>query len=703
MSHVDKIWFTRPVWERRKAVNTLSCGLILNWLLSVCCARAQAQDYHSETVISPTRYTVESSAAASHLDTEDSRIGNVDTAQILTREPDLHVRRTGGLNGPAYLTIRGADANATHYSLDGVPIHSASTDAFDINALMGEMVGRIDVYRTTLPIALGAPSPGGVVDFRLRDSSKKEAWAVASWGSWMTRKLSAATTMPHDNGYTRIAASYRGSRGNYLFYDTNGTDRNLLDDTPNQIRENNDFNQGSILLIHEQKVDNWRLRFSSLTGVYEGGVPGIDIAQSKTARRSRIQEWMALHAKTRAGKEERTDVSLVASLSASRLRYHDLLGEIGYGRQERSDGQVGGYLAVRTSTWLPHQLSVHAVVDTQLEAYHPNDRVSPVIIASAGRVTPSVGVEGRWESKNDRFSVSAGTRYHHYIQYNDSREGPGAPEPHTATPALSPQIGMTAKVVQSNKTTLTLFGYLSRTHRQPGFAELFGDNGTSIGNADLKMEKQSGAEAGAQLTWDLGVGELGLRGAAWKHWRQDAIEYVVLATGVRKPFNVDGAEVVGQELALSWTSLFLAGSWSVAHLDSVNLSENPQEFGKKLPLRSPWSSTLQLRIQPIPWKSLDAFGVESTLRYDGPFYADLRNNREYPDRLEWDVALRWKWPFEHGPTMRIEALNILNRRMTTIPGRDGGLDVLIRKPISDYAGYPRPGRSLYVSLSWALP
>lgn len=676
--------------------------MALLWATCALAASAHADDYYSETVSTPRSYSVSASASASHLDTEDARVGSADTARLLEREPDLRVRRTGGLNGPAYLSLRGADPNATRFSLDGMPLHGASTTVLDVNTLLPEMLARMDVYRTTLPVTLGAPAPGGVVDLRLRDSRRKEAWAVGGYGSWGTGKLSAAGTVPLDDGHFRIAASYRASRGDFRFYDTNGTDRNPTDDNPNQKRTNNDFQQGSLLIIRDMRRENWRLRLLSVTDITESGVSGIDIAQARHARRSRIQQFLAFEAKNRIGRDDRTDISLVGSLAVTKSTYHDRLGEIGLGRQDRSDQQLLGFFAVRSATWLPHQFSVHMVYDQQVEYYRPVDRISEVYIHHASRVLPSVGAEVRWESRNERFAVATGARYHHYFQQNRAKDVPAAPEPRVDTPALSPQIGLTGTVVKSDAVELDVFSYLSRTHRQPGFDELFGDNGGSVGNPELKMEHQTGFEGGARLKWTARNVETELRVSAWKHWRQNAIEYVAQPVGVRKPFNVEGAEVVGQDVSLSVRSQYLTFSVSGAHLFSRNLSEDPQQNGKALPWRSPWAASADVRVMPIPWRSLRTLTVQANLRYDDPFFADLRNNREYPNRLELDLSVSWKLPFRQAPVLRLEAHNVTNRRMTTLPGRDGGNDVRIQRPVADYAGYPRPGRGFFASLSWAL-
>lgn len=659
-------------------------------------------DYWSETRVAPRTYTVTSTAATSHIDTEDARTGQSDTARLLEREPDLRVRRTGGLNGPAFVSIRGAEPNATRFSLDGTPIHGASVTVLDVNALLPEMLSRMDVYRTTAPIALGPAAPGGIVDLRLRDSSSAEAWAVAGWGRWMTRKLAAAVTIPTGDGHLRIAGSYRGSRGDFRFYNTNGTDANPYDDNPNERRQNNDFNQGSLLLIRDQRVNDWRLRLMSMTDMNEAGVSGIDIAQAKYARTSRIQQFIAFDARTRVGKADRTDLSFVASLAALYSTYHDRKGEIGNGRQDRTDQQVLGFLAARSSTWLPHNLSIHAAIDAQIEHNHPHDTFIPPIIYSSTRFLPSGGAELRWHTDDRRLSLSAGARQSFYIQNNDSRDVPAAPERHVMTPAFSPQFGITGRPVDTDTVAWDLFGYASRTHRQPGFDELFGDNGGSVGNDQLKVERQTGLEVGTRLKWEKGMHGFEVRFNLWHHWRQDAIEYVALATGVRKPFNVPGARVFGQDLAIGYTSgpatILLSGT----HMTSRNDSADPQQHGKDLPWRSPWAASIDASVRPIPHGPMRGFEFTGNFRYDDPFYADLRNNRMFPDRLELDVGVAFDPKIGNVPAVRFEAMNVLNRRVTDLPGRDGGEDIRMTRPISDYAGYPRPGRGFFVTLNWTL-
>lgn len=658
--------------------------------------------YQSETRVAPRTYTVTSTAATSHIDTEDARTGQSDTARLLEREPDLRVRRTGGLNGPAFVSIRGAEPNATRFSLDGTPIHGASVTVMDVNALLPEMLARIDVYRTTAPIALGPAAPGGIVDLRLRDASTAEAWAVAGWGRWMTRKLAVAGTIPTGDGHLRIAGSYRGSQGNFRYYNTNGTDANPYDDVPNAQRQNNDFNQGSLLLIRDQRVGHWRLRVLAMTDMNEAGVSGIDVAQAKYARTSRIQQFLAFDARTRAGKDDRTDVSFVASFAALHATYHDRKGEIGLGRQDRTDNQVLGFFAARSSTWFPHNLSLHAAIDTQIEHNRPTDALSPPVVYTSTRFLPSGGAELRWHTSNRRLSVSAGARQSVYIQHNDARDVPAAPAPQVTTPAFSPQFGITGRPLETDAVAWDVFGYASRTHRQPGFDELFGDNGGSIGNDTLTIERQTGVEAGSRLKWEQGAHAVEVRVSVWHHWRQDAIEYVALATGVRKPFNVSGATVFGQDLAIGYTSPTLTLLLSGAHMVSRNNSEDAQQNGKQLPWRSPWSTSANVALRPVPHGPLRGVEVTGNVRYDDPFYADLRNNRMFPSRIELDMGIAYDPRAANVPAIRFDAMNILNRRVTDLPGRDGGNDVRLTRPISDYAGYPRPGRGFFVTLSWAL-
>ena len=666
-------------------------------LVGATASVAVADDpYRSTTIEQRPAYRVDATAAATVVDTATAREGTTDTAQLLRQEPDLRLRRTGGLNGPAFVSIRGSEPDAVRFALDGTPLHGAATTVIDVNSLLPELLDSLHVYRTTTPVTLGPPAPGGVIDLRLRAPRRETTHASLAAGSWGTRRATVSWSRPVPGGALTVAATYRGAEGGYRFYNTNGTDSTRDDDDPSARRRNNDSNHGALLVVRDQRIDRTQLRFVSLTDVRDAGAAGLDVAQSQTARTSAIAQLLLLEG--RHNPPGRTTVTWTASLHASRSRFDDLNGEIGVGRQQRSDQHTLAFLAARTSTTLDHGFSLHAGLDYQLEAYRPEDRFTPVLVTHASRGRPSAGGEVRWKSTNERFHASAAVHGTVYLQRNDSLDVPAAPDARVNQLRASPQAGITLRAVDADDTRVEAFGYASRTHRQPGFAELYGDNGGTVGNPALLAEQQSALETGLHLSRRAGDHTVHARLALWRHWRQNAIEYVALPTGVRKPFNLPGADVAGQELAVSWQHARAGATVAAARTTSANTSPDPAVDGRALPWRSPWSATASARVSPA-----QPIALELLWRFDAPFYADLRNRRQYPDRNELDVALTVIAPSQTGLRLRVDIFNLLDRRTAELPARDGGRDTTMIRPIADFQGYPRPGRGIHVTASWTQP
>ena len=664
---------------------------------------AQASDrYHSVTVAPPHSSRMDATAVRTSVSTEDARRGSADTAQIIQREADVRIRRSGGLNGPAYISIRGSEPEGVRYSLEGIPLHGAGTTVFNVNTLLPELISRVDIYRTTVPIQFGNVSTGGVVDFRLRDSRRSELWAAAGYGSFGSWKASIAGSQPLDDGHLRVSASFRRSQGNFRFYNTNGTDFNRTDDIPNDRRINNDATQGGLMLVRDQQLDAWKVRVISLTDTWEGGVAGMDVAQSQHARGQRIYQNLIFHAQRPLGLEDRTHFGMTSSIQIRRSDFQDKRGEVGLGTQDRTDRQLLAFIAATTTTELSDHWQLSSVFDLQMENDQPVDKISPHYVQNSGRIFPSGGLELRWTPMKDLFSMAVGFRASLYHQRVRSLDVPIAPPPVTNDYSLTPQAGLIFQPIHTDDQRLQLATYFSRSHRQPGFEELFGDSGGTIGNADLTPEKQNALELVAGWTIRSGGWQLDIRAQSWFHWRENAIEYFVLPTGARKPFNIRGARVRGQELSLVAHHDLLTLTLQGGHLHSENLSEDPQIRGSKLPWRSPWSASIDARLRPFHLLSAHYLELIATVRYDAAFYADQRNQRVYPSRFETDIGLEYRSPWPNVPSIRLESYNIFNRRMTTVPGRNGGRDVELVRPISDFNGQPRSGRGFYATLMWQL-
>lgn len=663
--------------------------------LQVCAgARVYAQDYTSTTRATAANYEAAPSGAVLRVDTESARSGQLDAATVLQEAPELRVRRTGALNGPAYVSIRGSEPSAVRFMLDGIPLHGANTVVFDINSLLPETFERIDVYRTLVPVELGYAGAGGTVNLRLRDGLASQTASIGG-GAWWTRRALVGAGHTFDGGDIIVNASYRGTRGDFRFYDTNGTSLNEDDDNPEARRSNNDFNQGAVFATSTHELARGTLRLLTLADVREGGVSGLDVFQGQSARTRQQHYLLGLRGEHRVGARSRADIDWTASFRAQRLDYDDRDNEIGFGAQDRQDRELHAYLSVGTALWLHRLLTIRVRSELEWEHYRPQDDLDELLLRRATRLAWYGGLAADVRTEDRRLRAHASIAGRVYDQRNDSNDAPAAPRAHVTDAVLLPQLGVTWRAFEEDRLRWEVAGYASQAHRQPGFSELYGDNGASVGNPELSMERHTTLEVASTLQYTKGDWRLDAAFAYWRQWRRDAIVYVALPSGARKPFNLDGADAAGQEFQL-------AARWKdsrvyvrAARLVTSNRSADPQERGRQLPWRSPWTVSAGVDAQVH-----ELLQLGTRYRFDSRFYGDTRNLRPYPSVSQLDLSVTLRSPRAAWPSVRVDMTNVLNTRTSEVDFRSGGVAQRVTRPLSDFQGYPRPGRGVFVTFTW---
>src|SRR5690554_4590763 len=133
-------------------------GLILGVSIG---APAAADDYYSETRAARGEDHAHADGLKHIRALDESFSGHIDVADQLQRLPELRVRRVGGSNTPAYVSIRGSEHNAVGIFLDGVPLNGGHQSSVSLNAVLPEMLSDAEVYRSNAPLSLGSNLPGG--------------------------------------------------------------------------------------------------------------------------------------------------------------------------------------------------------------------------------------------------------------------------------------------------------------------------------------------------------------------------------------------------------------------------------------------------------------------------------------------------------------------------------------------------------------
>ncbi len=112
-------------------------------------------------------------------------------AQVLAETAGLQVRSFGGLGDFATVSVRGASSGQVRIYFDEVPVTRARSDTVNLADLPLEPLQRIEIYRGTTPLSVGASALGGVINLVTKDPTDTPTFSFLSGGgSFGTRQAS---------------------------------------------------------------------------------------------------------------------------------------------------------------------------------------------------------------------------------------------------------------------------------------------------------------------------------------------------------------------------------------------------------------------------------------------------------------------------------------------------------------------------------
>ena len=246
---------------------------------------------------------------------------------------------------------------------------------------------------------------------------------------------------------------------------------------------------------------------------------------------------------------------------------------------------------------------------------------------------------------------------------------------------------------------LALKGAAGLYLRPPDLTELYGDHGTQIGNPDLRAESGTAWEAGfhveqpfeGPVRFAVDVGYSRRRVTDLIAWVQNS-QYTQYAINVGEAYVRTTEGAVDLELG-RWVDSRTAITWTLAR----NLQEEAAYANKHLPgipeIEASQQTTLHL------W---DRASISHTWSYTGLTYTDAANLGFTAPRDLHSFSLDLS-PVPGFPSFRAELLNAFDVRGTAVDRNplDDGDDTRIVLPLTDFTGYPLPGRTLVVALAWA--
>ncbi|MCB9682987.1 MAG: TonB-dependent receptor [Alphaproteobacteria bacterium] len=626
--------------------------------------------------------------AATVVPVDASRPASDELADWLEAVPGASVRRLGGLGTWSGVSLRGSSFRQVTILLDGVPLNPDGIDAVDLAELPVALVGALHVYRGRVPARIGLAPIGGVVDVVTRPAAAPARVTVGG-GSYGTGRLSASGGGVGTPGGVPVdgfgAVDLLAARGRYPYLDDHGTPYVTADDTT-ALRRNADRAQASAL--GRVRVGGDDLQGTLLDGVVvrDEGLPGPIGAPTAHATLRTVRNLAVARLGWQRGAGA-GGLDLWHLLRSERLDDRDAeLG--GAGAWQRDLTHTLG-LTARASGAMTPWLAIEGSARATFGSFQRTPLDTGVAEDAAQRWVVGGAVDLRFSAWRGLLVVVPGVDVTGIVP-----SGAAADVADAATGAVNP--GLTVQVDPGAGVTLTATG--GRAFRPPDLTELYGDRGALVGNPDLRPE--SAWQGDLSVRWgggDVVVG--GVEAAGFARRVADRITWVQNAQRTLVPVNFGAAFLAGGEVAASAE----VPGWALARLGvaltrSVNLTDDPAQRGLPLPFVPVFAID---HLLAVGWG--DRLRLGWTLHATAGVPTDAVGLRWQAPRVLHGLTLRVQ-PTRRWPALAVDVRNVGNARTASVPAdplRPDGPTV--RQPLTDVTGYPLPGATVMVTVSWTPP
>ena len=621
-------------------------------------------------------------------------------AELISGQPGVQIRRTGGLGQFSGASLRGAAPGQVAVFLDGVPLSRSSQSAVDLSQLPLEGLERVEIYRGVPPLALGSETVGGAINLiTRRGQGPQSGWASLGSGSFGLRRASAGYKAPKPQ--VMLTLGYQGADGDFPYYFNEGL-RYDAQQLAELRRKNDDFAQvsGDVRVQIDHGLQAVTIHGSGLWR--RQGVAGIGQPSSLPGqpRQDTGRALLDVGAKL-SSPSQRVLVDLDGHTLLERTESYDL-SSLPPSHTEQLSQQAGlrSLLRVITSPQVSEPTSqLLAVAELRYERMQQRDLCPAPRLdcgtqqhATSDRLRGAISVGGELTLADKRLLFEPGL---HLLLVRSNSQGLGdrgtEERPTTFTALPSPRAA--ARLLL--RPWLLVRMSCGRFVRLPTFLELFGDGAFFRKSLDLRPES----------AW---LGELGIEAKGQPHPRLSAVMSlhafgrtvddlidIVRDGPTLRARNVGQVTAAGIELSSrARFAELLSVELNYAFLDTRDRTDQPGRAGNLLPGRPQHAVFLRTEVSHFRVR------LNYELDYTSALFLDPANVNLRPARTLHAVGLSLGpiWPARL--SLRVELRNLLDTRLVdvTLPLMNRPVPV----PLTDFFDHPLPGRALYATLSGRL-
>lgn len=623
-----------------------------------------------------------------------------DAASLISPLPGVHVRRLGGDDALATISVRGSSSSQVAVYLGFVPLSGGADPSLDLATLPLWPGAESRVYRSFAPATLGPGSLGGTLVLRAPKATaapRTEVWSAV--GSFGALRLRAADTRPLAEGddapTITTALSANRSDGDFSYADPVAA---AAGEARERTRENSRVAAANGLaeVSLPFSVANGKRGRLTVLALLQGrrqGVPGTTKAPtlSETMESSRALSSLELAIPVLDtstlfvrgwGRRERI---------ALRSRPEEAVLTLTPTRTDDTIAALGGAVALRTRP--SRAVSFELRADGQGERYTPGtweNATSP-----NGATRAQAGLAADVDVRPAPFLVLAASgRADAWHDVSTGAESTARPTEDALR--ATGHVGAEAEI-----GSLVLASHAGRLARAPSFVERYGNRGFFLGSPGLRPEAATTIDLGARASARGSRASASAELTAFHTWAEDLIVFVPQgAYGRAKATNVGEARLAGLEAMATVATRHLESRVSYTYLATANDTSCDPLAARSLDAACP--------APPLPGRPAHDLVVDVAAKL-GPFRlrygvdvvadirADLTGTVVVPARALQSAGARVRLPWSisgESATFALEVSNLADVRTASYAGVLGP----IRAPIGDLYEYPLPGRAFLATL-----
>ena len=619
-----------------------------------------------------------STANLTEIEIDQGTATPVDLATVLEASVGLQTQQSGGLGSFSTASLRAASSEQVLIFLDGILLNDAVSGYVDLSLIPVNQIQRIEVFRGSTPVELGAASIGGAINLITQESIEDTKTIGISAGSYGASQLNFHWIQTSEKNQYRIVSQFIKNNNKYPITNDNGTELVTSDDRIED-RNNAETSQNSILFTNKYLINsnsswlnNIRLfdkiqhlpNFNNSPEVSAS----LDTLLVQVNSKLNLDQFITEQSSSSIelylrGKEETYDDrnSEIGLLSNHLLQKNHIAGIKLFNKFRTEDQYI---FNITFDTNLQKSLSVDLFnVLSDVRHQRNSNTINFGLRKYLNKRKQLINIIYSYEHISDRLDeaydvyenpVSAQNRKYHF---NDIR------------------LGYLYFLTETTQIKLNIGEY----HRVPYLYELYGDRGFFHGNEELKAEFSDNLDLGLHTIYESESSifhQLRIYSGIFRNKSKDLIVRTYNSQGVGASHNIADAIIQGIEADASLPVLknhILKFNLSIT--DSTIISDSQSFDGNIIPGQFTESYALSYNYSKYAWFT----SIELSSK-KGMFY-DRANLLRAKDRELADATVRYSL---HQHKFEFSIKNIFNKKY------------------EDYNGYPKPGRILYLAYNFTF-